>query len=301
MADKTQTINRIREFNRFYMPSLSLLGNHYLGSEYSATEARVLFEIYENDGCRAADIAKAMNIDKSYLSRIIKNHEKNGYITRKVSESDMRAFALHLTDKGTDRTRELIEKSNDEIGNIVATLSEKDCTQLVDALNTVTAILKKSARMKIVPYNEKYKEDFIAMNLKWISEMFVVEEEDIRVLNNIEARLKKGGQIFFAIDGEDNVLACCMISPLDNGEWEIEKFCARGLYTGTGAGSACLEACISYAKKKKAPKIVIVSHPKCTHAVNLYRKFGFTEVPVDKEKFPFDRAGIAFEQDFCYD
>lgn len=72
MKEKENAIYRIRAFNRFYMPTLDLLGNHYLGSEYSATEARVLFEVYEKDGCNAAHIAKVMNIDKSYLSRIIK-------------------------------------------------------------------------------------------------------------------------------------------------------------------------------------------------------------------------------------
>lgn len=48
-----------------------------------------------------------------------------------------------------------------------------------------------------------------------------------------------------------------MIAPLANGEWEIEKFCARGMYTG--AGSACLKACIDYAKEKKIQKVVIVT------------------------------------------
>lgn len=74
--EKETTVLKIREFNRFYMPLLRLLDNHYLGSEYTPTEARVLYEIYENDGCNAAYIAKEMNIDKSYLSRIIRAHEK---------------------------------------------------------------------------------------------------------------------------------------------------------------------------------------------------------------------------------
>ena len=30
-------------------------------------------------------------------------------------------------------------------------------------------------------------------------------------------------------------------------------------------------------------------------ALHLYRKNGFVEMPVDKEKFPFERADIAFE------
>lgn len=155
--------------------------------------------------------------------------------------------------------------------------------------------------MKIVPYDEKYKEDFIEMNKHWISEMFVIEDEDLAAFNNIESALEAGGQIFFAIDDEENVLACCMIAPLPNGEWEIEKFCARGMYTGTGAGTACLKACMNYAREKCVEKIVIVTNTKCEQAIHLYRKFGFIEVPVDKKKFPYERANIAFEQTFTYD
>ena len=40
--------------------------------------------------------------------------------------------------------------------------------------------------MKIVPYELKYKNDFIALNKAWISHMFKVEEEDIREIENIE-------------------------------------------------------------------------------------------------------------------
>ena len=112
--------------------------------------------------------------------------------------------------------------------------------------------------MQVVPYADKYKKDFVKMNTEWISKMFVMEPEDFKVLNNIEAKIADGGQIFFALDDEGEVLACSMIAPLSNTEWEIEKFCAKGMYTGTGAGSACLKACIDYAKEKQVEKIVFI-------------------------------------------
>lgn len=149
--------------------------------------------------------------------------------------------------------------------------------------------------MKIVPYNPKYKRDFIEMNKAWIEDMFALEDEDIREMANIEASIENGGQIYFSLDDDENVMACCMIAPREDGDWEIMKFAARGMYTGTGAGSACLKACIDYAKEMQLQKIIIVSNRKCKQAVHLYRKFGFTEVPVDKEKFPYERADIAFE------
>lgn len=87
------------------------------------------------------------------------------------------------------------------------------------------------------------------MNRAWISEMFRMEPEDERELANVEPAIQKGGQIFFALDDGGAVMACCMIAPRQDGDWEIMKFAARGMYTGTGAGSACLKACIDYAKK----------------------------------------------------
>lgn len=149
--------------------------------------------------------------------------------------------------------------------------------------------------MKIVPYSPEYKEEFIEMNKAWISGMFRMEPQDEKELANIEPYIEKGGQIFFALDNQGNVMASCMIAPRDDGDWEIMKFAAKGMYTGTGAGSACLKACIGYAREQGLPRIIIVSNRKCTHAVHLYRKFGFREIPVDKKQFPFDRADIAFE------
>lgn len=151
--------------------------------------------------------------------------------------------------------------------------------------------------MRVVPYDEKYRQDFIDMNKAWISEMFEMEDTDYQELGNIEPYIESDGQIFFALDDEGQVMACCMIAPREDGDWELMKLAARGMYTGTGAGTACLQACIDYAKDLNLPKVILVSNRKCVQAVHLYRKLGFTEIPVDKEKFPFDRADIAFEME----
>ena len=136
-------ISKVREFNRLYMPAMKLLGNHYLGSEYSVTEARVFFEIYENEGCNAAHIAETMNIDKSYLSKIISSHEKKGYIIKKPSIADKRAYNLFLTEKGKQRAMEFIRSSDDEISNILTHLSTDERQQTYTALETVMNLLKK--------------------------------------------------------------------------------------------------------------------------------------------------------------
>lgn len=139
-------VDKIRQFNRFYLPHMNLLGNHYLGSEYSVTEARIFFEIYEREGCNAASIARIMNIDKSYLSRIIRAHEKNGYIRREQSPEDGRSQMLFLTEKGKARAEDFIRKSNEEIGNIIDGIPEEDEERLSEAIDTITDVLGKERR-----------------------------------------------------------------------------------------------------------------------------------------------------------
>lgn len=139
---KQKIIDRVRQFNRFYMPQFDLLGNHYLGSEYSAAEARVLYEIYTNDGCTAAAITRTMNLDKSYLSRVIRHHEKRGYLYRTPSSTDSRAYELHLTQAGKKRTEDFIASANALAAERIRPLSEAECKQLIEAFDTITNLLE---------------------------------------------------------------------------------------------------------------------------------------------------------------
>lgn len=151
MQETQQAVCRVRQFTRFYMSSLSLLGNRYLGSAYSATEARVLFELHEHTGANAAFIVKKLHLDKSYLSRILSKFEKNGMLRRETSQSDARSSQLYLTEHGAAVTEALIQASNQQIGAQLQSLTAEDCRALIQALDTVTAILTP----KEVPYENR--------------------------------------------------------------------------------------------------------------------------------------------------
>lgn len=50
--------------------------------------------------------------------------------------------------------------------------------------------------MRIETYKPEYKKEFIVMNKNWISEMFTIEPDDLRELDNIEAYIESGGNFF---------------------------------------------------------------------------------------------------------
>ena len=89
MSATSQRVAAVRRFNRFYTRQIGVLRKNYLDSPYSLGEMRVLYELAQTDklgGARtASDIGRALDLDAGYLSRVLRNFEKRGLITRKTS------------------------------------------------------------------------------------------------------------------------------------------------------------------------------------------------------------------------
>ena len=95
----------MRRFNRFYTRQIGVLRKTYLDSPYSLGEMRVLYEIAHGEAPTASDIGRALDLDAGYLSRVLRNFEKRGLITRKSSAEDARQSHLALTARGRKTSR----------------------------------------------------------------------------------------------------------------------------------------------------------------------------------------------------
>ena len=76
------SVAAVRRFNRFYTRQIGVLRKTYLDSPYSLGEMRVLYEL-ATDHLTASDIARALDLDAGYLSRLLRSSEKRGLISRK--------------------------------------------------------------------------------------------------------------------------------------------------------------------------------------------------------------------------
>ncbi|MCD8124350.1 MAG: MarR family winged helix-turn-helix transcriptional regulator [Lachnospiraceae bacterium] len=138
-----EVCNKIRAFNRFYTVRMELLSSNYLGSDYSVTETRVLFEIKNHSGCLQSDIVKTLHIDKSYLSRIVRRFSAKGLVEKNRCDGDKRAGKLTLTELGDAETDNLIALTNRRITSQISGLDQVECNALSAALDTVISILGK--------------------------------------------------------------------------------------------------------------------------------------------------------------
>ena len=134
-------LESVRRFNRYYARVLGVFNQNYLGSELSVTEVRILGEIGRNDRVTAQMLAEYLDLDKSYLSRVIRKLEAAGLLSRERAAEDGRKLYLHLTEPGMELHTELDRRSNERIARLLESVEGVDCEALVQAMEAIREIL----------------------------------------------------------------------------------------------------------------------------------------------------------------
>lgn len=146
---------------------------------------------------------------------------------------------------------------------------------------------------KIITYKPEFKQRFIDLNTAWLEEYFFVEQHDKEVFENIEeVVLKPGGEIFFCLlDAE--VVGTVAMQKVNDSVIEMAKLAVDKKHQGKKLGNLLVDACIDFARKNNYKTLMLVSSTKLNTALNLYRKYGFTETPL--EETDYHRADIQME------
>jgi DNA-binding MarR family transcriptional regulator/GNAT superfamily N-acetyltransferase len=139
-AEFERRVAAVRRFNRFYTSKIGVL--HYLGSDFSLGEVRVLYELaHRADPPTATELCGVLGVDAGYLSRLLRGFERRRLITRTRSDVDGRRSHLALTAAGRAAFAPLGARSHDEIAALLAPLAEPDRVRLVEAMATIEGIL----------------------------------------------------------------------------------------------------------------------------------------------------------------
>ncbi|TQR24864.1 MarR family transcriptional regulator [Lysinibacillus sphaericus] len=129
-----EIIYDIRQFNRFYTKVLGLFNNQILDTDYSLTEARILFEISERTECIANNLVQELKIDRSYLSRILRKFEREGLIEKKNSPIDSRKNLLFLTRKGEELLDKINNQSDEQVNQLFNGLTNSEINEIRNSM-----------------------------------------------------------------------------------------------------------------------------------------------------------------------
>lgn len=144
----------------------------------------------------------------------------------------------------------------------------------------------------ILEYEPKHQRWFESLNRSWIEQHFYMEPIDAEVLQYPEQHIiAKGGTILMATC-EDVIAGTVALKYSSPGVYEFTKMAVDEKYRGKKIGEALALAAIRKAEKLGGKKIILYSNTVLEPAIQLYRKLGFTEVPLDG---PYKRSNIKME------
>ncbi|HZS47432.1 MAG TPA: helix-turn-helix domain-containing GNAT family N-acetyltransferase [Blastocatellia bacterium] len=280
--DRERTIQSIRRFNRFYTKQIGILESSYLQSSFSLTQVRVLYELAHCDSTTATELAKGIGLDAGYLSRILADFEKRGFINKNQSEKDGRQTILSLTDQGQKAFAPLDIGANEQIGVMVGKLSSGEQNRLLEAMSSIQQILGEETKDKSyvlrphrpgdlgwvihrhgVLYAQEYgyEERFEALVAE-IAAKFIQKYDPKRERCWIAERSGENvGSVFLVKSTEDTAkLRLLIVEPS-----------ARGL----GIGKRLVDECIRFARQAGYKKITLWTHKQLHAAISIYKKAGF--------------------------
>lgn len=130
-ADK---IADIQGFNKVYQNLLKQIDSAIIQTGYTLTEKDVLLEISKTERCTANILTHQLNIDRSYMSRMLAKFENRGLIEKTQSHTDSRIRYVRLTELGRKEFNRLSDIQSNHIGAIFNKLSDDDQQDIWQAM-----------------------------------------------------------------------------------------------------------------------------------------------------------------------
>ena len=135
--------DEVRAFNRFYTLKLGLLNRSLPATDLSLPEARVLYELAHapEAGATAADMGRALNMDKAHLSRVAARLRARGLIASRISPDHRRRRLLTLTDKGREAFAAADADARAQVEALVEPVDARARKRLGEAMRDIRAVL----------------------------------------------------------------------------------------------------------------------------------------------------------------
>lgn len=294
-------IDAVRRFNRFFTRQVGALRKDYLGSAFSLPEARVLYELDRRKDATASDIAAAIELDPGYLSRLLRQFERQGFVTRKKSSSDGRRSHISLTARGKRAFAPLDLRSERHATELLGKLAEQEQKRLVTAMlaiETLSGEKIESARHYILRDPEIGDFGWIVQRhgeLYWQEYQWGWPFEGVCaqiVADFINKFDPKKDRCWIAeMDGE-NVGTVMLVKDEKPGVARLRLLLVDPKARGLKLGAQLVDECIKFARKAGYKSMTLWTHENLTAARAIYKKAGLTLTSSEKKK-SFGQAVVA--------
>jgi N-acetylglutamate synthase-like GNAT family acetyltransferase len=139
----------------------------------------------------------------------------------------------------------------------------------------------ENVEVDIVDYQPSHQPSFEKLNRQWIEQYFWMEPIDYEVLQHPDKHILAHGGSILVAEVNSNVAGVVALKLAAPGVYEFTKMAVDENFRGKQIGRKLSETAINRARALGAAKIILYSNTLLAPAIELYRKLGFIEVPVD--------------------
>lgn len=301
-----ERVRAVRQFSRLYTKRIGVLQEKLLGSEYSLTEVRVLYELAYRELCTASEISNDLGLDRGYLSRILRHFVKRKLLVRERSSQDGRHMGLRLTQKGRSIFASLDAQSSAQVAEILRSLSEDRQKRFVAALRAAEDSLtgEKNEPSKLVLRTHRPGDmgwvihrhgALYAQEYGW-DETFEALVADIasRFVKNFDAKRER---CWIADLNHEPVGSIFLVKHTDEVA-KLRLLLVEPQVRGLGLGHRLVEECVQFARQRDYRKITLWTQSILTAARRVYQRAGFTLVKSEPHHaFGADLVGETWQLD----
>jgi DNA-binding MarR family transcriptional regulator/GNAT superfamily N-acetyltransferase len=273
----------VRAFNRFYTNMIGLLRGKYLGTPYSLTEARILFELAQRDACEVTDLRRTVDIDAGYLSRILGRFDSDHLITRERSAADGRRQVIRLTENGRSVVAGLDAQSATQTRDMLAAVHDDDRRRLLDAMHVITDVLSESPQPRgyllrapqpgdmgwvVQRHGALYAEEF-----GW-DERF--EALVARIVADYVDNREPGAEAAWIAEVDGTPAGCVFCVRKNDRTAQLRMLLVEPWARGLGIGSRLVEEVLRFARRAGYSDITLWTNDVLSGARRIYQRAGFT-------------------------
>ena len=295
----------VRGFNRFYTRHLGVLQRGFLGTRFSLTEARLLYELGHAPGETATRLATRLGLDAGYLSRLLARFERDGLLERPRSSADRRRRPLRLTAGGRRSVAVLDGRSQRQAVETLRGLPPGRQAELIRAMRTVQDLLGPRPSDRMFVLRDPRPGDFgwiiqrhgalYAEEYGWDQSFEALVAEIVTGLLRPHDRTGERGWIAER-DGEN--AGCVFVVRRSRHVAQLRLLLVEPSARGHGLGRRLVDECVRFARAQRYRKMMLWTNGALAAAAHLYREAGFEVVAEERKKhFGHDQVEQTWEMD----
>ncbi len=299
-----QRVDAVRRFNRFYTRRIGVLEERLLGSRFSLTEARVIFELAHHPGTTATRLGNDLDLDAGYLSRLLAGFEEQSLLRRVPDPGDGRASLLSLTERGESTFARLDARSRQEIRTMLVELPPRSQARLLGAIATIEALLGaqpdetasyllRQHRPGDLGYVVHRHGVVYAHEYGWDG---TFEAMVARIVSEFVTTFDPEAERCWIAEREGEIIGSVLIARASDTVAQIRLLLVEPAARGLGLGRRLVDECIRFSKAAGYERISLWTDSGLSAARHIYEQAGFQLVNQKKHhSFGHDLVGQTWE------